>query len=95
MTLNKKYIEKEILPLDSRLSQRGIGLIRGVDCSKITEFEAISVVKKAFAKGLVLELAGRKDCVLKILPPLTIEDDLLLEGLGILKNALAEAFSEV
>ena len=91
----EKYIEKEILPLDNRLSQRGIGLIRGVDCSKITEFEAISVVKKAFAKGLVLELAGRKDCVLKILPPLTIEDDLLLEGLGILKNALAEAFSEV
>ena len=68
---------------------RGIGLVWGIDCSKITEFQAVNVVKEAFKHGLILELAGRKDCVLKIMPPLTVEDEILTEGLEILKNAIA------
>ncbi|MBR2327358.1 MAG: diaminobutyrate--2-oxoglutarate transaminase [Clostridia bacterium] len=82
------FIEKSILPLDSRLSMRGIGLVWGIDCSAIPELDTVSVVKEAFANGLILELAGRKDCVLKIMPPLVIEDELLLEGLEILKKAI-------
>ena len=82
------YIEKNILPLDSRLSMRGIGLLWGIDCGNIPELDTVSVVKEAFANGLILELAGRKDCVLKISPPLVIEDELLLKGLEILKNAI-------
>ncbi len=87
--LVEDYIKNNILPLDERLSMRGIGLVWGIDCSKITEFQAINVVKEAFKHGLILELAGRKDCVLKIMPPLTVEDEILTEGLEILKNAIA------
>ena len=86
--LVKDYIEKNILPLDSRLSVRGIGLLWGIDCGSVPELDTVSVVKEAFANGLILELAGRKDCVLKISPPLVIEDELLLKGLEILKNAI-------
>lgn len=86
----EKFIKSDILPLDSNLSYRGIGLIWGIDFSAIDPKCALECVHKAFDNRLILEVAGRKDGVLKIMPPLTIEDDLLLEGLSIVKKVVAE-----
>lgn len=88
------FIEKEILPLDSRLVHRGIGLIHGIDFTGINHKLAIEGVHKAFDKNVILEVAGRHDGTLKIMPPLTIEENVLIEGLEILKSVISELVSE-
>ena len=91
----KEYIENQILPLNKNLKHKGIGLIQGID---FFDFDADlnsvnkttgAIVKECFANGLVLERAGRADCVVKCMPPLTIEEDLMLKGLEILKKSIA------
>ena len=65
---------------------RGKGLIYGLKiplrgfCTEISE--------EAFSRGLLIELAGAEDNVLKFLPPLTIEPDLLNEGLQIIEDSI-------
>ena len=84
----ENYLKNEILHLDSRLSYRGIGLIWGVDFIKIDAQKALECSHACFDRGLVIELAGRHDSVLKIMPALTIEDDVLVEGLNIIKESV-------
>ena len=92
----KEFIEKEILPLDNRLSYRGIGLIWGIDFSKIpSDTFCADVQKECFKNHLVIESAGRKDAVLKIMPPLTITDEELIKGLEIIKIAMRETLRRV
>ena len=50
---------------------------------------------KAFEKGLIVECAGRKNSVVKIMPALTIDKDLVLKGLEKLKAAVADCLSEI
>lgn len=88
------FITKEILPLDPRLSHRGIGLIWGIDFNNIDSTLALSCVHKAFENHLILEVAGRKDGVLKIMPPLTIEDEVLAEGLEVVKKVLSQVLEK-
>lgn len=86
--LVREFMEKEISPIDGRLSYRGIGLLWGIDFSEIDSKLALEAVHRAFDKGLIMEVAGRKDSVLKIMPPLTIPDELLTEGLHIVKEVM-------
>lgn len=87
----KNFIEKEILPLDSRLELRGRGLIWGVEFAGLGD-EGLSerVIDACFRNKLVIEGAGRKNSVVKLMPPLVIKDEILLEGLEILKKSIAE-----
>lgn len=86
----KDFVEKEILPLDSRLELRGIGLIWGIDFGAIDSSLSEKVIEKCFEKNLICECAGREGAVVKIMPPLVIEDELLLEGLSKLKKSIEE-----
>ena len=70
-----------------------IGMIWGVDFNGIASEKAIEVIHKAFDNHLILEVAGRHDGVVKIMPPLTIEDDTLMEGLQIVKKSIAEVLN--
>ncbi|MBQ1406857.1 MAG: diaminobutyrate--2-oxoglutarate transaminase [Eubacterium sp.] len=90
----KDFIEKEILPLDERLTTRGIGLLQGIDFNAIDPALAKVTIHNAFDHGLICESAGRHDGVLKIMPPLTIEDEILMEGLGIVRNAIKESLGK-
>ena len=83
-----EFIKKEILPLDLRLSHRGIGLIWGIDFMAIDASKALDCCHECFNRGLVIELAGRHDSVLKLMPALTIEDEILKEGLNIIKESV-------
>ena len=66
---------------------RGEGLIRGID---VREPELAAAVRKAaFDSGLIVELCGAADTVVKILPPLTIETQVLDEGLTILDHVMS------
>ena len=83
------YLNEEIKPLlKDNMCIRGIGLMWGIEFKngKLSR----SVLDKCFEKGLIIELAGREDSVLKIMPALTIEDELLLEGLNIIKESIKE-----
>lgn len=82
------FIKNKILPLDSRLSHRGVGLIWGIDFSGIKNEMALDCCHECFERNLVIELAGRHDCVLKLMPALTIQDEVLLEGLDIIKESV-------
>jgi diaminobutyrate-2-oxoglutarate transaminase len=68
------------------LKVRGTGMICGLefpdpDISK-------SVAYEAFRRGLVIELCGSRGQVLKFLPPLVAEDELLKRGIGIVKDSI-------
>ncbi len=71
------------------LAVRGLGMIWGVDCSQVADEQASSKIASiCFEKGLIVETAGRGGHVIKLLPPLNIDREILAEGLGILTNAI-------
>jgi diaminobutyrate-2-oxoglutarate transaminase len=85
----KNYLESEIKPyLKENMEIRGIGLTWGI------EFKdgklARTVLDKCFKNNLIIELAGRKDSVLKIMPSLLIEENMLLKGLDIIRDVIKE-----
>ena len=83
------YLNTNIKPLlKDNMAIRGIGLIWGIDFmdGKLSR----AVLDACFKKGLIIELAGRNDSVLKIMPALTIEDELLLKGLDIIRDSIKE-----
>lgn len=87
----KKYIEDNILVLSNKIGLRGIGLIWGIDFSKLKRDDIVKdIIKKCFKMKLIIESAGRKDLVLKILCPLTISYDELNEGLEIIREVIKE-----
>ena len=85
----KEYLEKEVKPLlKDDMEIRGIGLTWGIEFNdgKL----ARAVLDRCFEKKLIIELAGSNDSVLKIMPSLVIEDELLLKGLDIVKESIKE-----
>lgn len=71
----------------AKLTARGRGLIQGL-VSDIDGF-AEEVCQEAFANGLVMETAGIDSQVAKVMPPLTIDEVVLEQGLDIVENAVA------
>lgn len=87
----EEFLNKNIKPLKKDIEIRGIGLIWGIDVHDEQIAKKISI--KAFEKGLIIERAGRKNEVVKIMPPLVIEDEVLNEGLNIFKEVCEEIIS--
>ena len=83
------FMENELLPMDPRLAARGIGCIWGVDMAAFGPGKAKAVSRNCFENGLIVELAGRDNSVVKLMPQLLISDAELDEGLSILKAAVA------
>jgi diaminobutyrate-2-oxoglutarate transaminase len=65
---------------------RGRGLLQGISWKDHTIAAAVSA--RLFEKGVIAEVCGPNDEVLKVMPPLTIEEELLLEGLERLSAAV-------
>ncbi|MBF0248289.1 MAG: diaminobutyrate--2-oxoglutarate transaminase [Alphaproteobacteria bacterium] len=72
---------------EAELTARGRGLIQGL-ASDLDGF-AEEVCREAFGRGLVMETAGVRSQVAKVMPPLTIADGALARGLDILGDAVA------
>ena len=47
-----------------------------------------AVARECFRRGLVIERSGRNDCVLKLMPALTITEEELAEGLEIIRESM-------
>lgn len=87
----EEYIKSRILPLDSRLSYRGMGLMWGIECEKLGGGEfSEAVADTCFTHRLVIERAGRGGSVVKLMPTLVIGDDTLKAGLDILGQSISE-----
>jgi diaminobutyrate-2-oxoglutarate transaminase len=87
--LTRELLDTEILPIDSRLEARGIGLIFALETAAIdpTGGLAAEIAIRCFADHLIIERVGRNDTALKILPPLNIEASQLTDGLRRLARA--------
>lgn len=70
---------------------RGRGLIYGLEIP--ADGFAKKVSQHAFEKGLVIELSGARSQVVKFLPPLTIDEPTLQEGIDIVNEAIAHTIS--
>ncbi len=68
---------------------RGRGLIQGIELARPEDAAAVS--QAAFRRGLIIETAGPEGEVVKLLPPLTIDDETLHEGIGLLAAAFEDA----
>jgi 4-aminobutyrate aminotransferase/(S)-3-amino-2-methylpropionate transaminase len=51
------------------------------------------IVEECYRNGVVILKAGTYDNVIRLLPPLTIDEPLLEEGLGILDEAIGKALA--
>jgi diaminobutyrate-2-oxoglutarate transaminase len=71
---------------DLQASVRGVGMIWGLELPQPGVAREAS--QESFERGLFIETAGAQDQVLKFLPALTIEEELLHEGLAIVDEAL-------
>ncbi|NIN36886.1 MAG: diaminobutyrate--2-oxoglutarate transaminase [Gammaproteobacteria bacterium] len=71
---------------------RGRGMINGLHIPELGFCGELS--KKCFENGLVIELSGADDDVLKLLPPLTIDEVTLKEGLAIIEKSIGQLLDE-
>ena len=91
----EQYLRQEIEPISPQIKVRGIGMIWGIDVAELGGPDlAGTVAKRCFELGLIVERVGRRDTVLKIIPPLNVERDLLERGCSIIKQALLEALPQ-
>lgn len=73
------------------ISTRGRGMVQGLVFEDADR--AAKVCGLAYDRGLLVETSGPSDQVVKLLPPLTITDEELDQGLAILGQATAEVLS--
>lgn len=72
---------------EADLTVRGRGLIQGLVVADPDLADTITT--EAFKRGLVIETSGAQGEVIKVLPPLVIENELLKSGLDILDRSVA------
>jgi diaminobutyrate-2-oxoglutarate transaminase len=85
----RDFIKRRILPLGEKLEYRGRGMIHGIDFERYGDDTlSLRVARECFKNGLIIERAGRNDCVLKIMPALTIDRQELTDGLTIIEEAI-------
>jgi diaminobutyrate-2-oxoglutarate transaminase len=66
---------------------RGVGMVWGIEFADPSFAGAIS--EEAFRRHVIIETAGANGHVLKFLPALTIEEDLIDEGLAVIDASIA------
>ena len=73
---------------DHGVSTRGRGFLHGLDVRH--GVTARRIIDECFAAGLLIEASGAHDQVLKLMPALTIPEEILDEGLDILQKAVVK-----
>ncbi len=89
------YLQTEIIPIDDRIRIRGIGMIWGIDLTHCGGANAAKdITMRCFNCGLIVERVGRNNAVIKIIPPLTTDINVLQMGCDILKQSLVDYFNK-
>lgn len=84
----ENFLKTQLPMISDKLNYRGRGLMWGINMEAYPDGTAKAISTECFKRGLIVELAGRKDCVLKIMPPLTVEDEVLQKGLEIIIESI-------
>lgn len=89
----EEFLTERIKVLNKYIEIRGIGMIWGID---IHHFKGLAkaIQKECYNHGLIIERCGPSHDVIKILPPLTIEVELLHQGLMIIEEAIIKLLLE-
>jgi diaminobutyrate-2-oxoglutarate transaminase len=88
-------MNQALVPLEERFDQvqiRGKGMIIGLDV--LTGEKAKAIVDNCFKAGLLIASCGTGGRVVKLIPPLTIPEDDLNEGLKILVDVTTQVMEE-
>ncbi len=87
--VNGRRISSALAPIaagDTEIESRGRGMVHGL---AFADSEVAGrVASEAFRRGLLVERAGPQDEVVKLLPPLTVTDGELDQGLALLAEAV-------
>lgn len=86
----ENFLKVQLPMISDKLNYRGRGLMWGINMEAYPDGTAKAISAECFKRGLIVELAGRKDCVLKIMPPLTVEDEVLQKGLEIIIESIKD-----
>lgn len=91
-----QLLEATLLDIQARYPElnaqvRGIGLIYGFDIPDPKMTRAIA--GEMFRQGVIIEYCGAEDSVLKFLPPLNIEENILRTGLETMRQSIKAVFS--
>ena len=93
--LVRRFFDENLPKLNGNsITARGLGVMWGVDFGAYPAKVAFNIRKICFEKGVILELCGREDTVVKIMAACTIPDDILLKGLKIVYDAMKQALKE-
>jgi diaminobutyrate-2-oxoglutarate transaminase len=79
---------RELAGREAGLTVRGRGLLAGIE---VDPARALRIQKHCFENGLILELCGRNDQVVKLMPPLTIDPADLRHGIAAVEAAVADS----
>jgi diaminobutyrate-2-oxoglutarate transaminase len=88
-------MHQALVPLEERFDQvqvRGKGMIIGLDV--LTGEKAKAIVDNCFKAGLIIASCGTGGRVVKLIPPLTISEEDLNEGLKILVSVTTQIMEE-
>jgi len=77
---------------DFNFELRGCGMIYGLDLKNAELARALA--RRAFDEGVMIELCGAKSTVVKFLPCLTIEEEVLREGVSVIQACLTALLGE-
>lgn len=89
--LLRERLEQIAARCDGLAKVKGRGMMQGIDVGSGELAGAITAA--AFELGMIIETSGPHDEVVKVLAPLTIEDDVLSNGLDILDSAFRTALT--
>lgn len=90
--LMRSELEKLVKQIDASATVRGRGLIQGIDFEDTDLAEKISAA--CFERGLIIETAGVNAQVLKLLPPLSITQAEILQGIAIIKESILATLAD-
>lgn len=89
----RQYLERMLLKYPSLQGElRGRGLMQGIACRQAEIAE--NICREAFQRGLIMETSGPKDEVIKLFPPITIDDEGLKKGLTILEESIRSVLAK-
>lgn len=77
------------------LDVRGMGLMWGIELGDPATGQpsgelARAIQRRCLRGGLILEVGGRNEAVLRLLPPLTVTEEIVAEAVGIIGRALVD-----
>ena len=89
----RKYLEENVRNIPGVKDIRGIGMIWGIEVADGKTSRAIT--DECFNNNLVIERAGRDDNVVKLMPNLLMDEETLMKGMEIIKNATEKVLKNV